>query len=370
MSTQTPEWIERLQGDGPADALELTWLEPAEQQSLREQWLAIWDQVPYGDEFHAQCKARVERSIPLAVGPRRYRRLSMTENSLVLLHDPERPEVPWVSLSIALPSALWIPGGTTPDTLHERLAPYLGTQRPGIAALSRTIRVFKPISVEERGVIIRAMEALELWMDDATWENGHDDDPWTDVEPNPGMLRLQVLRDRAQQENPGRFPSTGLRSLWSHSILIIEQVPFGGWIFELHYTPVDDSQTLRELETTLGIELPARDLPVDLAASLLREGSILPAVVDELCETETEAALAKVSIEPAEPTSFALLEGWLERSADEEDLLTQLAELASGHRFDALLFELALGRPADSPLRADLELFLRPTQPEASGGEA
>lgn len=362
-----PDWIERLQGDGPADALELTWLEPAEQRSLREQWLAIWDQVPYGEEFHAKCKARIERSIPLAVGPRRYRRLSMTENSLVLLHDPQRPEIPWVSLSIALPSALWIPGATTPDALLERLAPYLGTQRPSITALPRTLRVFKPMNVEDRSVVVRAMDALELWMDDATWENGHDDDPWIDVEPNPGMLRLQVLRDQAQQESPGRFPSTGFRSLWSHSILLIEQVPFGGWIFELHYTPVDDPQLLEDLEADLGIELPARDLPVDLAASLLREASMRPDLVDELCETEAEAALAKVSIEPAEPTSFALLEGWLERSAGDEGMLAQLAELVSGHRFDALLFELALRCPADSPLRADLESFLRP---EATGGEA
>ena len=110
--------------------------------------------------------------------------------------------------------------------------------------------------------------------------------------------------------------------------------------------------------------LPAHDLPVDLVASILRDVSADPRRVDELCEDAPEAMLAKISCEPAEPTSFALMERWMERSAGDEELGPSLAELASGHRFESLLFEPALLRSADDELRQGLEDFLRPRRPE------
>ena len=365
MDTETPSWIASLREDAElGEALELSWLDPEQQRAIREQWLQVWDQVPFDDEFHARCRERVERSVPLAVGPCRYRRSSGSECALVVLHDPSRPRTPWVSLSNAMPSALWIRGGTTGSELRDRLAPYVERERGSLAELPRTLRVFKPIQVDDPSVVTRAVEAFDLWMDDASWANGHADDPWIDLEDDVGMMQLHFARERARQEHHGRFPSTGFRSLWSRSAMTIQQLPFGAWVFELRYAPADDAETLRELEDGLGTTLPAHDLPVDLVASILRDVSADPRRVDELCEDAPEAMLAKISCEPAEPTSFALMERWMERSAGDEELGPSLAELASGHRFESLLFELALLRSADDELRQGLEDFLRPRRPE------
>lgn len=365
MDTKRPGWIATLRDDAElSEALGLTWLEPEQQQVVREQWLQLWDQVPFDDDFHARCRDRVERSEALAVGPCRHRRLGGSECALVLLHDPGRPSAPWVSLSNAMPSMLWIRGATTGPELRQRLAPYLEPQRGSLRELPETLRVFKPIQVEDPTVVTRTVEAFDLWMDDASWANGHDDDPWADLAPELGMLRLHAAREHAQREHHGRFPATSFRSLWSRSAMTITQMPFGAWVFELRYAPADDAETLRELEDALGTSLPAHDLPVDLVASILRDASADPHKVDQMCEEAPEAMLAKLSCEPAEPTSFALMERWMKRSGHDDELASSLAELASGHRFDGLLFDLALSRPVDDDLRRSLEDFLRPRRPE------
>lgn len=365
MSTETPSWIAELRDDAElCEALGLTWLDQEQQQAVRGQWLELWDQVPFDEGFHARCRERVERSVPLAVGVARYRRLSGSECALALLHDPSRPRTPWVSLSNAMPSALWIRGATTGPELRRRLAPYLEAERGSLLELSRTLRVFKPIQLEDPSVVTRTVEAFDLWMDDTSWANGSVDDPWVGLEDDAGMMRLHFARERAQEQHHGSFPATSFRSLWSRSAMTIRQLPFGAWVFELRYTPADDAETLHELEDLLGTKLPAYDLPVDLIASLLRDVSADPQTVDELCEEAPEAMLAKISCEAAEPTSFALMERWMGRSAADGQLASSLAELASGHRFDALLFDQALSRSPDDELRRNLEDYLRPQRPQ------
>ena len=365
MDMTPPSWLAELRDDPElSEALELTWLDEEQSPEVRSRFLETWDQIPFVEGFHQACRARLERSVPLAIGTRRYRRLSRSECALVLLLDPERPEQPWVGLSRAMPPALWVRGAPTGPGLRRRLAPYLVPQPPPLAELGRTLRIAKPIEVDDPSLVTRVIEGYEPWMDDATWASGHADDPWADLEPELDMLTMHVMRQRSLEEHPGRFPSTGFRSLWSRSAMIIQRMPSRGWVFELRYQPADDAQTLRELEAQLGEALPAHDLPVDLVASILRGGTLLPQEVDRHCEDDPQAMHAKVSTEPAEPTSFALLERWMQRSHDDPGLLPALAELASGHGFDALLFELALRLPPDDALRRELEDVLRPQRPQ------
>lgn len=63
-----PPWVSRLRNDADLNSsLELTWLDPNARDALREQWLGVWNQVPYEEGFHAECRQRLARCVPLAV---------------------------------------------------------------------------------------------------------------------------------------------------------------------------------------------------------------------------------------------------------------------------------------------------------------
>lgn len=358
-----PDWVDALHHDkGSEEKLQLLWFEPNQQQAVREQWLALWDQIPFDKHFHSLCRERIVRSTPLALGPSRFRRLSMTENNWVVLLDPDFPETPWISLSGMIPSLLWIRGATTMSALLEKLAPYLRSDRPGLLELPKTLRLYKSIALEDPSIVTRVVQEFEPWFDDACWQNAHTEDPWDSVQGKVNMVRLQIEKEEAERQHPGRFPTTGFRSLWSQSILLIQQLPFDAWVFELRYAPAQDADVLQGLEEAIGFKLPVDDLPVDIVASLLRDSHADPEKVEESCRNDDAAALAKLSLDLGEPTSFALLEYWLKQHLHNENMLRDLCNLALYHQFDSLLFEVALSLPPTSSLRSELEHMLRPQE--------
>jgi hypothetical protein len=313
-----------------------------QQAATRERWLATWNQVPFGEDFHRRCAERLARSVPLFGGPVRRRRLSKTDSQLVVVVDPEQPDLARLSLSHAMPSLAWAIGGSSLDELTRALARYTASIDTPSSALPKTERIAKFLELDDLTPIERAIDGLELWIDDARWGSAYLEDPWCGLSPDLGMLQLSTIVERAKEQHPGRRPSLGFRTLWSRSVLRIEQHPQGFWVFELRYCPADDEPALIELSgAELGSRLPP-DLPMDLAPSLMRDNSVTheslrvsgaaasnPFVLAHLC-----------AMDPGEATTIAALREAVGNWADDERA-EQLESIVAAQGYEALLFELA-----------------------------
>jgi hypothetical protein len=369
MSDLPPSWVGALRAAPEAVRdLGLRWLEPADSATLRQRWLEIWNQIPFDEQFQAACRSRLERCLPVALGVERARRLSGQASELVLIHDPAFPDAAFASFSDRLPPLLWAQAMPTPQRLTSSLAAYLGQPTP-TAALPRVVRLVKLIEVDGREVIERAIEQLEPWLDDAAWCSAFDDDPWPADMAKASLVQRAAQQREVFQEDPRRFPAISYRTLWSRSVLRIERHPFGLWVFELRYRPATDVGAIAGISEVVGVRLPD-DLPVDLAASLLRGGTAGRVDVERALESP-EARPGDISylaaLAPGEATTCDVLQKWFARFGDDEKALAPLADIASAYQHDRLLFELALTAP--EALRKNLVDSLRPKplEPQAKG---
>ena len=362
-----PPWVSRLRNDADLNSsLELAWLDPDARAALREDWLGVWNQVPYEDGFHADCRQRLARCVPLAQGPVRERRLRPTQSRLVLVHDPEEPDIVFGNLSHAMPSMLWV--RAEPGAVLDALRPYLIDPAPAVVDLPRVARTVKILDIDDRAVVANSIDNLELWMDDATWASAHNDDPWRYASRPMGMLDQARWLRETSEEHPDRFPSLSWRTLWSKGVMRLEQHPMGMWVFELRYAPASDGKVIDAVNELLGSRLP-RDLPVDLAASLLRGGCLGEDFVEELRargERPLDQAALTCGLGPAEMSSHETLLRLAREHRTDEDMLGSLADLAARYRHDAVLFEIA-ALSEGTALGDDLMQFLAPSQPATDG---
>lgn len=270
--------------------------------------------------------------------------------------DPEHPDEVAFSLSHAIPSACW--SMARPDEIADVLSPYLEPQ----LIHDRVERLVKPLDVPHPRAIANAIDALELWIDDAFWGSVHDVDPWIAIGGDLSMLSLSVYVQRFGEQDPDRFPALGCRSLWSRSTMRIEQNPRGLFAFELRFRPAHDQRAIAHLNELMSTHLP-EDLPLDLAASLLRGGTLAARDIDELHrrgDSPFEALALQCAIAPSEPTTVTRLREAITALRKSDEMLGAIASLASGYHHDGLLFEIA--DVADEPLRSELLAFLRPPQ--------
>lgn len=276
--TPLPPWATSLAGDARLlSELGLRWFSEPEREAIRDEWRAAWVQAPFDEPFHGECLARLERCLPLAVGPTRARRLTKAPSSLAVVFDPEAPDVAWLSLSSTIPSLAWADGGASAEALREAFARYTQPLDLPLSALEERTRIVKDIaSIKDVGLLAETILACEPWVDDALWGSASNDDPWIG-HVDEGALTLSVRSRRAALQAQGVRPSLSLRTLWSRSVLKIEQHPFGLWVFELRYRPSRDARALVTLGS-IGRLLPS-DLPVDLAASVLRASSVTRALL-------------------------------------------------------------------------------------------
>ncbi len=340
--------------------LDVDWLDAQKQQELRAYWLEIWAQVPYGEPFHTDNLQRLQRCVPLAQGTTRQRRLDHTVNTLALVWDPADPEFVFVSLSHAFPPLLWIKADAQAQAVLDAVAPYLVEAKP-LPQLSRSARVVKMLDVPDRGVIERTLENLELWLDDTMWASAFDDDPWLDVQGPLSMVQQTIWRKDVAEEHSGRFPSISCRTLWSKSNLRIEQHPFGMWVFDLRYDPATDADVIALVNEISPGHLPL-DLPVDLAASLLRDANLGDVYVSD-CRARgqiVDAAAMECALAPGETRSHAALLAALAAKRDDPAALDAIADLALAYRYDAVLFEMT-NHTAGTDLGDWLLTYLAPT---------
>jgi hypothetical protein len=287
---------------------------------------------------------------------------------MALAYDPEEPEALWLCLSPAMPSWLWARVGRSPDALRAAIHPYLAEAGPSVA-LPRVVRIVKPIDVKNFDRLEGSVKSCELWVDDAAWGSAFDDDPWLAVAPGQGMVQLTAILRETEEQHAGRFPSRAWRTLWSRSILRMEQHPFDLWVFELRYAPASAKGVIARLNERFNERLPL-DLPVDLAASLLRGGNILPEMLDDARaqgkEGLIELAMA-CALAPGEPRSAELLRGWIDRARSDERTAEALADIALAYRHEGIFGELCCSlEPGE--LRERLVGALRPPPEDGASG--
>lgn len=350
-----PEWTRALREQATLSGF--SWLEDDARGAIRTEWLDVWSHVTFEPRFHAQCRERLARCVPLAIGPSRERRLSKTSSRMTLVFDPARPELVATSLSHALPSACW--SLSPPDDLARVLAPYLPEAAPSRTDFRRVVRVVKPLDVDDPRLIADAIDALELWIDDTFWGSRSADDPWPPLSAELNMLSLSVYVQRFGEQDPERFATVGCRSLWSKSTMSIERHPRGLFVFELRYQPAEDARAMTLLNEAVELRLPV-DLPMDLAASLLRGPTFTLEDIDDLesrGDSPFESLALRCAAAPSAPATIARLRAALDDKHDDA-WLGAVAGLASSYRHDGLLFDIAA--LAEGDLRRELEAFLRP----------
>ena len=122
----------------------------------------------------------------------------------------------------------------------------------------------------------------------------------------------------------GRFPSVSVRTLFSRSVLTIEQHPFGLWVVELRYAPAPDAAAVRWVNEIFRSHFP-EDLPVDLIGSNVLQGGHTAAI--ELDDQEARGEIdrfviaARLALAPCEPGTTQRLRSYVERFADDGEML-------------------------------------------------
>ncbi len=350
-----PTWTSALREE--TERVGWVWLEDDTSATVRADWLDAWSRLVFEAEFHERCRARLARCVPLAVGPTRERRLSKTPSRMTLVFDPERPELVCTSLSHAIPSLAW--SLAVPTAWAATASVYLTEEAPRRASFSRVTRLVKPTGGHDLGAIEQALDAVELWIDDAFWGSRDDDDPWLALPRHLDVLAVAQHVRRAREQDAARWPTLSARTLWSRSTLSIERHPQKLLAFELRYHPARDELAMAALAEATGVRLPL-DLPLDLAASLLHGVTFTSERVSELLahdEPPVEALALRCALAPSTATTLRHLTEAIATTRDSRRL-GALAGLASSYRHEGLLFEV-LAR-AEGRLRSELEAFLRP----------
>ena len=363
-----PPWSQSLQRELSEDG-SFIWLDDNNADKVRRVLLDTWAQFPMGEPLQAEGTARLERCQPFALGPEREVRLREQSCPSFLLYDPEVPERVYLSLGPNFPPLFWPSAPPTLAGINEAFAAYLS--RPFIysAKLSRSLRLGRG-SLEELGLesierLAEIIAASESWMDgEARWANGTATDPWPEEPKTTPMMELRLSEEDSRRTRDDIAPMISMRTLWSRSILTIEQGPFEQLVFTLRYEPApfiawhpNDPQN--------ELALP-NDIPADLMASLLRAPvTSLPRITALLQEgPDPMLVLSALLLEP-EPTQLKHLHALLRRPEYVEPAM----QIAQAFGAFGLLGELEL-ETTNEALRARLAQASRLQTPATPQEEA
>ncbi|MFT3774197.1 MAG: hypothetical protein QM820_53215 [Minicystis sp.] len=338
-----PGWVSALRSDEElAKRFELRFFEAEVIPQVRDLAHKAWE-GKYQGELAEIGHARIERSTPVAGGLIRKRRISGAEESIVLWLDPEEDQL-LAGFTLLYPPSLWLPLGTTRDSIETALAPYDVKEPAPVATLPRVHRWLKQAAPEEREFIERVCEQWEPWLDDAKWANGNVDDPWAGYHPARNMLEQSIQLREAAKEKPGRIASTTYRTLWSRSVITIEYHPFH-CVFVVRHAPTPTSVPQAVLDDLAGGAIPA-DVPVDVVASLLRSGNITVEFLDGIRDQwETAHSIARAALQPGEPPSGADLRARFDQVKDDPEQRSFFVKLALHYQHHWVLLDIAAAEP-------------------------
>ncbi len=347
----SPEWLSALRSDEElARRFELQFIDGETAEPLRALAHQAWE-GKFVDSVNQAGHARIDRCVPIGGGMTRTRRVSGSEQAVALWLDPDEDQL-IAGFSVLHPPALWLPLGSTTDSIAAALAPYDVKEPARVATLPRVQRWLKEVPPSEREAVESVIERFEPWLDNASWANAHADDPWTELEPARNALIQGAQLREAAKETSERVTSTSYRSLWSRSVLTIEYQPFH-CVFVGRYAPVSISAPRAALDELAGEGVPS-DVPLDLVASLLRGGNITVAMLDHLRSAGADGphaawdpshTIARCELLPGEPAAGVALRADFERVKDDPSSRELFVKLAIHYRHQWVLRDIAVAEP-------------------------
>ncbi|APR84317.1 Hypothetical protein A7982_09666 [Minicystis rosea] len=338
-----PEWLSALRADEDLAArFELRFLDAEASAEVRRLAHQGWEGKFQG-ALAEQGHERIERATPVGGGLARRRRISGVEEIVVLWLDPEEDQL-FAGFTLAQAPALWLPLGTTRASVTAALAPYDVKDTPPVSVLPRVHRWLKQAAPEERELIEQVCDRWEPWLDDAKWQNGNVDDPWAASAPARNMVEQSIQLREAAQERPGRVPSTSYRTLWSRSVLTIEYHPFH-CVFVVRHAPAPTGLPEAVLDDLTGGAVPS-DVPVDVAASLLRSGNVTLDLLDGMADAwEPAHSIARAALLPGEPPAGADLRRRFDQVKDDVEQRSFFVKLALHYQHHWVLLDIAAAEP-------------------------
>lgn len=357
----THGWVESIRdATGPNSQLQAQWLSEDSADFVRRAWRDVIELAGYVDAFVDDNVRIIDRCIPIALLGSKKRTLSSDLAEMVLVADPERPDKAYVSLATGVPALLWCECEPTLDGLLDQLQPYR-SERKLVEQMSKTAKTVKVLQVE-RDVIENHIVRSEFWLDDAFWCSSFVNNPWENPDLEDNVLMRSVMLEERMKEHNGRMPSTSFQALWSGGVITIEAHPFGVYRFFLRYEPANDAQAIRTVNEITNGDLPL-DLPVDLAASLLRGENVSHKSLQEMKPGGPwldYAALSSAYHYGDSKGFHALME--MIDDADEAKL-DAVARVAEAYQ-QWFVCEHIIMRYPDSPIAQDLHAFSQPIAPE------
>lgn len=364
---ELPPWWDLVrEGGEQAEALGLRWLDSAEREHIHEGARSLLDDPGLAPVWRQRGLERLERSLPLALGPECVKRFNREVASTALFFDPAEPERVQLSLMASMSPLVWASAPATPDGLRELLDRYGVAGSPPVASFPRTLRVLREI---DASVTLDQLERMlcdgASLLDDAVWSNSWNEDPWRDVPASENMLFLSARMREARAEIRDRVPSLGFRSQFTRSVLKVEQHPYGLWVLELRYAPCPDAAGVRWVNEIFGTHLP-EDLPADLVGSGLVQGG-----VTTLADLDEQAArgllepfdvAARLALAAGDPATTARLQSWIAEKAGDAAFLGFVANAASSYGDLAAMVDVAL-TTSDEKLAGDIVANLTPREP-------
>jgi hypothetical protein len=366
MHEALPGWLGALREDsGLAGDLGIQWLDEEARQRLYLGALSVL-RTPGGDEnWNRRGLERLERCVPLALGPERSKRLSRAESSTALFFDPARPGEVSLSLAASMSPMAWAAAPATSEGIRALFGRYFAEAGP-VSRLSGKVRSLVNFGDADRERIEAAVAEGHPMIDDASWYSACDDDPWLGHEDLRPILLTSILRD-AKRERRDRIPSVAFRTLFTRSMIKIEKHGFGLWVVEVRYAPAPDAAAVRWVNEVFSARFP-EDVPVDVVGSnVMQGGHTFASDLDEeeaRGEIEDFTMAARLALAPGEPDTTVRLRAFVERFADRPEKLLLLTNLADAYRDRGAVFEIA-ARAAGTDLAEMIFTQLGPV--EASG---
>jgi hypothetical protein len=271
-----PPFLVPLAADPAGATLGLGWLLDAAEGRRRAQETAEAYAgegsalVPLPPPARAAAQKMLAGMTVVATGPKMPGRVASSSVESLLLLDTKRPDELLLALSADYPPFLWIPAGTTVESIRAALRGYFPVEQPARGRLHRIARYF--IGNEAiHGAYIHGVEnhyVASPFTADLTWGSAYPEDPWparVDVDPSTLDFMAEV-RDRARQGGGGVY-TTSFRLQHSRGILTLED--HGGlFVVEIRYAPSPNREVIVALNRWFGFAFPP-DMPVDGVAALL-----------------------------------------------------------------------------------------------------
>ncbi|MDI3281975.1 hypothetical protein [Polyangium sp. 15x6] len=356
------------------------WAWLSEQQSreasARIQGTEESEEAPLGAwipaEAHEACFEMLEGVVPLATradlrGDRWMRKI----HNPTLFGDPARPDQLWIALHETAPPPLWIPAGTTADSLAAAFTPYVWPETqdplPSVIGLPRSVRIFLGTETEmgaDFDTIVRFFQGLPM-TDSLPWGTRFVADPWPDHPTGIALVGAGYRMPENMEQAEGAVSSITMRSRrLGAAISVSTQQKF--CVLEVRYAPVAHESIL-PLLTRILPGLP-KGLPSDMPADAL-------AVVARFRGYQADELLGFVRNPEEEPSlgyhGMACLATMGDDGAAVRTLLAELGgrgdprqrdlgyQLASIARHKRFLHEAVL-RETDADKREALKNALRP----------